>query len=116
MRTFITSFLIVAFLLSAPNAEALTRDTRESEPLFTRDMTERELDLAIRDAMPFPVISTLYTVVADQRHFAVNLRHPTIGVFHVNWHVPTGADRELIMKSLKAARNHAVSAARRLAH
>jgi hypothetical protein len=92
----------------------LEREQIDSPRLFTRDMTEMEVDHAIRSAMPFPVISILHGVRGDKRHFAVNLRHPSKGVFNVNWHVPISASKELMMKSLEAARAYAVSAAERI--
>ena len=83
-------------------------------PIFTRDMTEHELHKAITAAMPFPVVSILFTVKDGKRHFAVNMRAESIGVFNVSWHVPISADRQLIMRSVEAARNHAIEASKRL--
>lgn len=89
--------------LAAPNVE------NQPEVLFTRDMTEQEVDTEIRKAMPFPVISILFAVKNGKRHFAVNMRLPKAiePVFHVNWHVPISADRGLMLRSIRAASEYA---------
>jgi hypothetical protein len=117
MRAMSCSRIAIALLLltlidavSAPQTET------KREATLTRDMTEAEVDAAIRQAMPYPVVSILFGVKEDLRHFAVNMRisGKSQPVFNVSWHVPISADRDLMLRSIAAASTYARAAAERI--
>lgn len=117
MRLTSYSRLAIALLLLTPIAAvSAPRTETQREITLTRDMTEAEVDAAIRQAMPYPVVSILHGVKEDKRHFAVNLRisGKSQPVFNVNWHVPISADRELMLRSIRAASEYAKAAAERI--
>jgi hypothetical protein len=106
------ALLLLAFLLPAEAAAAPSIETKPAA-LFTQDMTEQEVAAAIQKAMPYPVVSVVYAVKDDRRHFAVNMRisGKSEPVFNVSWHVPVSADLQLMIRAISAAGEYARTAA-----